>query len=281
MSDDNVKNQPRKINPAQTFENLVEWVGTESKKHHAPGLIIGISGTDSLLTYLACAEAYERQEKGDRVLGLHFDHVAEAIPEAGSDKITCLKDEFNWVVRDILPWLKSVAPEAKIEIDQTLLLSDDNQRWGKLFSRAIADVPQGGEMTNQHYFPVGTRNATEDYLGSYSQISKAVSMMPIVDLFKSEVMEICDYLQVPDIAMEKSREIDCACGRFDIPAFHMQELDWVIMNKKGMLSEAFLNENIDKDLLQDINAFVTEERVLNAFRKETPYKPASSLIAEM
>ena len=93
MSEDKVKNLPRKINPAQTFENIVEWVGTESKKHQAPGLIIGISGTDSLLTYLACAEAYERQEKGDRVLGLHFDHVAEAIPEAGSDKITCLKDD--------------------------------------------------------------------------------------------------------------------------------------------------------------------------------------------
>ena len=171
MSADCQTSAPRKIDPEQTFDNVVEWVGQQSKTHYAPGLIIGISGTDSLLTFLACAEAFKRAGKGNRVLGVHFDHFDTANPATAEGPITCVKDEFNWVVKDILPWLSAKAPDAGIEIDRTLSASDDNQRWGKLFSRAISDVPQGGEMTNQHYFPVGTRNATEDYLGSYSQIS--------------------------------------------------------------------------------------------------------------
>lgn len=269
--------KPRQIDPAKTFESISDWIAKTAKRNYAPGVIIGISGTDSLLTFLACANAFNKLGKPDRVLGLNFEHTSKNEQDA-SGKIQCVSGEFNWVAESIYPWLKESAPLASLEIDRTIEFSDDNLRWGNLFSRAIRDVPFGGEMTNQYYFPVGSRNATEQYLGSYTQISKAVSMMPIIDLFKSEVIEICEYLGVPQIAIDKSREIDCDCGRFDIPAFHMQELDWVIMAKKGTLSELFLDGNIEPQLLQDIRSFEMEERALNAFRDKTPYKPAEELV---
>ncbi len=268
---------PRQIDPAATFASISDWIAKTAKRQGAPGLIVGVSGTDSILTFLACADAFEKLGKPERVLGVNFEHASKN-ERSDSGKIKCVSDNFNWVSHHIYPWLKERAPEAVFEIDSSIEHSDDNLRWGHLFSRAIRDVPAGGEMTSQHYFPVGTRNTTEHHLGSYTQISKAVGIMPIIDLFKSEVIEICEYLGVPQIAIDKSREIDCDCGRFDIPAFHMQELDWVIMAKKGLLSNAFLEENIKPQLLQDIKSFEMEERVLNGFRDKTPYQPESDLV---
>ncbi len=265
--------QPRVIDPAKTFESIVKWIEKEAVEQHAPGLIVGISGTDSILTYLVCAKAFENLGKPSAVLGVNFEHSG-AKPKKG---IPCISSEFNWVSRDIFPWLKQKAPLAQLELDDTIPVSDDNKRWGNLFSRAVRDTARGSELTSRFYFPVGTRNATEEHLGAYTQISKAVSMLPLVDLFKSEVLEICEYLGVPQIAIDKSREIDCDCGRFDIQANHMRELDLVIMAKTGVLDKTYLR-TIPPKLLRDVVAFYVEERVLNEFRHKTPYRPQQSLV---
>src|SRR5690349_11673404 len=57
----NVRAYPREIDPAQTFDALVQWVHDEIiVKRGAPGLAIGISGTDSIVAFLVCAKAFER-----------------------------------------------------------------------------------------------------------------------------------------------------------------------------------------------------------------------------
>lgn len=207
------------------------------------------------------------------MLGVHFAHQAQS-PVKNTQP---LSPAFNWFSRDIMPWLQQQAPQAKLEIDHTIPLADDNKRWGHLFSRAVSDTSPGTTLTNRFYFPVGTRNATEDHLGSYSQISKAVSMLPIVDLFKSEVLEICSTLGVPQPALDQSRMVDCACGRFDVQADHLRELDLVIMAKTGLLDKSYLT-TIPKDVLQKVVNFYVEERARNEFRNKTPYRPDTPLI---
>lgn len=268
---------PRRLDAAATFDAIVAWTEKTAHAERAPGLIVGISGTDSILTFLACARAFERMGKGDRVLGLHFEHQSKNTLIDNDPARQCAAPEVNWVGRDIIPWLKTQVPQALFETDSTILHSDDNRRWGHLFSRAVRQVDVRHGMTSQHYFPVGTRNATEEALGTYSQISKAVSMLPIIGLYKTEVLEICSHLGVPKIAMDKSREIDCDCGRFHVQANHMRELDWYIMCRHGLLTREYLKQNIAPDVLASVAEFYAEETAQNSYRPRTPYRPAGDL----
>lgn len=255
---------PRKIDPAATFEAIVQWIHDKSIQEKAPGLIMGLSGTDSILTYLACAKAFERLGKPGRVLGLHFTGGADS--------------KLDWVVEQVYPWLKNQMPQAALEIDTDAGGSDDQIRWGRLFSRAVKDTAAKDSLASNYYFTVGTRNATEEHLGTYSQLSTAVSMMPIIDLYKSEVLEICEWLGVPKIAMQKSCEVDCACGRFQVAADYLREVDLWVMQRKGMLSRSYIEQNVPPDVRNTVLEYVIEEESRNKFRKRTPYKPGESLV---
>jgi NH3-dependent NAD+ synthetase len=269
---------PRRINPKETFESIVAWVEDTVKRECAPGLIMGISGTDSILTFLACASAFEKMGKPERVVGVNFQHESKNTFVASDKPFSCIRDEFNWVTHDVFPWLKLRAPYAILEIDDTIKHSDDNMRWGCLFSRALNHNDPHTGLTNRHFFPVGTRNATEQALGTYTQLSSSVSMLPIIGLYKSEVIEVCEYLSVPAIAIQKSKVVDCDCGRFDVQANHMRDLDLFIMHKQGLLSHDYIQQNIQGSVLNAIREFYVEETEANAFRTRTPYKPSETLI---
>ncbi len=239
---------------------------------------MGISGTDSIVTFLACAQAFQNMGKPDRVVGVNFQHETKNAFLASGQSFSCLRNDFNWVANDIFPWLRSQAPGAILEIDDTIKHSDDNMRWGCLFSRALNHNNSRTGLTNKHFFPVGTRNATEQALGTYTQLSKSVSILPIIHLFKSEVIEICEYLSVPAAAIKKSKEVDCDCGRFDVQANHMRDLDLFIMHKQGLLSRDYVEQNIDPSVLNAIREFYVEETEGNSFRGRTPYIPPNGLI---
>lgn len=275
-----VRGTPRKIDPIKTFDAIVSWIEAKAVKERAPGLIVGLSGTDSILTYLASARAFARLGRADRVLGLNFQHDTKDEFAGKGQAFQCIKSEFNWVANDIFPWLHEQAPQSQLEINDKIEHSDDNIRWGHLFSRAVAGSEKRQGLSG-HYFPVGTRNATEQALGSYSQISKNVSMLPIISLFKSEVLQICEYLGVPQIAIDKSHEIDCDCGRFDTQANHITEVDWYIMYKQGMLSRDYVQQNMPSDVYNAVLAFYVEETALNNYRSRTPYIPEQSLAVEL
>ena len=255
---------PRRIDPAATFDALVQWIHDKAIMEKAPGLILGISGTDSILTYLAGAKAFERLGKPGRVLGVHFSGGADV--------------KMSWVMDEVFPWLKTQAPLAQLEIDNDTDGNDDQIRWGRLFSRAVKDTGATNSLASNYYFTVGTRNATEEHLGTYSQLSSAVSMMPIIDLYKSEVLEICDWLGVPKIAMQKSCEVDCACGRFQVAADYLREVDLWVMHRQGQLSRGYLEQHMTPDVRNTVMEYVIEEESRNRFRKRTPYKPAQSLV---
>lgn len=257
---------PRVIDPEATFTGIVNWIKAEAVREGAPGLIVGLSGTDSLLTFMACAKAFAELGKPEKVLGLHFDHTPTGITSI-----------FNHFAHVVAPWIAARAPGTRVEIDRSLPDNDDAKRWGHLFSRAVRDTTARQDLHGAHYFPVGTRNATEDALGTYSQISKSVSMLPIVDLYKSEVLDICRWLGVPESAIAQSCQVDCACGRYDTPAHYMRELDLLIMHKQGKLSKGGFNKLVTGEALKAVREFYIEETLRNDFRLRTPYRPASSL----
>ncbi len=251
----------KNIDNAAMFSSLVAWMEEIIISKKAPGLIVGISGTDSILSFLICAQALKKLGKQDRLLGVHF--CASSAEQSDEDT--------QWVKNVILPWLRQQAPEAQLEINTNTGHDDDNIRWGRLFSRAISDTSAEHSLTNKHYFPVGTRNATENYLGTYTLLSSAVSVMPIITLYKSDVLDLCAYLNVPKIALDKSREVDCACGRYETAAKHLNEVDDYIRVREGDLNPAHLDA-ISDDVKAEIMEYVIEETCRNNFRKQVPYK---------
>jgi hypothetical protein len=214
----------RKLDIDALVDTTVDWIAETIRREEAPGVIVGLSGTDSLLSYVLCLKAFEKLGKPlANVRGVNFQHeTQDKFVEMNAPFVCMASDDTRWVERELFPWIRDRWPEARLEVDTSIRHSKDGMRWGSLHDKAKEEVNGRGDMlTGTYYFPVGTRNATEDAVGAYTLITKAVSMFPIIHLYKTEVIDICRHLGVPEIAIAKSQDIDCDCGRFEIQAFHM------------------------------------------------------------
>jgi NH3-dependent NAD+ synthetase len=60
---------------------------------------------------------------------------------------------------------------------------------------------------------VGTRNRTEDVLGTFSLASRVATYLPLAGLWKTEVMELAKAVGVPAEVLASSRRADPECGR--------------------------------------------------------------------
>lgn len=254
------------------FMDVVGWIARMIREKNMPGVIVGISGTDSILTFLACARAFEIAGRGDRVLGVHYgaafppaDKTAEEVA-----RILSVNPSYRWVARVIVPWLQEQAPKAAVLTDSSIDFNDDYMRWAALFRSSLGGAARTEMLAaEQCYWVAGTRNATEEALGTYSNISGAVSLQPIIGLWKSDVLKICQWLGVPQLAIDKSRQVDCDCGRYDLAADHIEEVDLVLKARAGLIPAA----QVAPDLLEKLQEFVTQQCDYAAFKKEIPYKP--------
>lgn len=264
--------QPRQINPAETFQRLVSWIKNRAVKDKMPGIIVGVSGTDSLVVFLAVYYAFKELGRPDGAMAVNFVHPG-SLQKTGDGKITCAAgNDKDWFAQNIMPWLKEIAPDACYVLDDSIAFNDDNKRWGNIFSRAISDTQLNHGMLGNYRLVAGTRNRSESALGTYTLLSRAPSLQPIEHLYKTQILDICAYLNVPHMAIEKSREVDCDCGRFDVQAHHLDALDYYIMSQQGDLDPAFL-QSLDPDVLLAVRDFYLEERENNAFREKIPYRP--------
>jgi NH3-dependent NAD+ synthetase len=70
------------------------------------------------------------------------------------------------------------------------------------------------ELSNAHNaWLVGSRNHTEEYTGLYSLASRVATFLPLANIWKSEVMTLCDAIGVPAEVTASSRHADPDCGR--------------------------------------------------------------------
>lgn len=265
----------RKIPVDQLLDDAVDWTAMVIAREEAPGVIIGLSGTDSLVAAVVCLKAFEKLGMPTRnVRIVNFQHQThDKFVEMNAPFVCTRAEDPLWVERALFPWLRERWPEARLEVDTSIVHSRDGARWGAIHDKAKEEVNGRGDMlSGTYYLPVGSRNATEQAMGGFTLITGAVSLMPIADIFKTEVLDICAHLGVPGIAMEKSREIDCDCGRFEIQAHHMDELDKRVMAERGLIPMARLEED-DPQIRHDVECFLREERLLNEFKDRTPYRP--------
>ena len=263
---------PRQLDSEKTFASLVQWFREEMiVKRGAPGLVIGISGTDSVLAFLAAAKAFAQMGKPGRVAGIHFGAPLPSEQEFQSDP-SYYRQAF-WFQLQVLPWLRKMAPEAQLIVDSSIDHRRDGLRWGALVEWSVIENIETGAMRPpaERYWVVGTRNATEERLKTYSNMSAAASVQPLTHLWKSEVLQICRYLGVPQIALEKSCDADCACGRDQLPALNIPEVDALLMVRDGVLSPQFVKAAVPQALREELEAYISNQILAAQFKNEIPY----------
>lgn len=271
---------PRHLDPAKSFDALVNWVHDEIiVKRGAPGLAVSVSGTDSVLAFLACAKAFEKAGKPNRVAAIHYDKKMPPEPELSAQLAE--NPHAFWFQRQVLPWLKTQAPEATFLVDDSIEYYRDGARWGALMDWSVVENMKTGQLRprEQSYWVVGTRNRTEETLMQYSNVSNAASMQPLIHLWKSEVLELCEHLGVPKIAMEKSCEADCVCGRQQLPALHIPEVDALLMEREGLLDPAYNRATIPAALRTQLAHYIDGQLTAAGFKKQIPYLPDAASIA--
>lgn len=265
---------PRIIDSASTFNGLVQWFTDDVLGRGCPGVIVGLSGTDSLVTFLAAYDAYQKAGKGHRLLGVHFAPSEDFLydhPES---------ETHLWFSEEIVPWVQQRAPEAQVLIDTSIDWRYDGLRWGALADMSMVVNDHGRSMREptDQYWVSGTRNRSEDRLYSYSNASMLASMQPLIRLWKSEVLQLSEYLGIPQLALKKSCETDCICGRERLPASHPKELDWILQFRAGELDTKYLDDNIDPEIGRQLTVYVSMQTVKGSFKANIPYCPANAVV---
>lgn len=95
---------------------------------------------------------------------------------------------------------------------------------------------------------IGTRNKTEHYLGAYSNASRLAYHLPLVGVWKTTILGLCEYIGVPAGVIQSSREADPVCGRpdelakipFDAVDLFLSEKISGLPSNNGLTEEHFL-----------------------------------------
>lgn len=261
---------PLPIDARKTFDALAKSIHDEIVVgRKAPGLLVGISGTDSLVAFLAAAKAFEMAGLPDRVAAIHFapseDYLIK-FPEGTSH---------NWFKDKVVPWLRAqlpLVPEKNIIVDSTVDFRFDGRRWGALMDWSVFGSFDSLVMLppNQRFWLTGTMNATEKALLTVSNASMQVSVQPLSHLWKSDILAIAKELNVPQKAIDQSCEADCVCGRGNLAAKHIAEVDWILQVRLGLLASDYL-DNISPFVRRDLENYVNNQIQQASFKKEIPY----------
>lgn len=215
------------LEPSQKLDELVSWVKETAASAHS--LLVPISGgSDSALSFYLCTKAYPQKTAG----------IFAGNPSQLREK----------------RWFERTGKVEYIEVPGTYE-DRESMRWGKLNALSI----------QKQAWLVGSRNRTEDLLGTYSLASRVATIMPIVGVWKSEVLELCEKVGVPGSIIASSLRADPECGR-------PEELSAISYQK----IESFLKEKIVIQNYAEVSISPEERAYLegiynyNLFKKSLP-----------
>ncbi len=246
---------------ADKFEYLTNRLVEKMKmsQEPVPGFIQGLSGTDSVLVFLLLYEAATRMGMPQRVYGIHYVNANRRKP--------------TWFEAQVMPWLRERCPDARLEVHVPRGGNQDPQRWADLHLRSlnhIEYVENGNSQQiplgkGENWWVVGTLNATEFALGTYSNLADSASIMPLRKVWKSAVMEMCEAQGVPAIAIENARLPDCICGRDELAAANIELIDGILRYKAVVTLE-------NLGLFNELFEYVGMRKAQNGFKDRIPYQ---------
>ena len=120
----------------------------------------------------------------------------------------------------------------------------------------------------QRCWVTGSRNRTEDVLGTYSLASRACTLFPLAGLWKSQVMELCAAVGVPVEITGSSKRADPDCGRpVELAEISFDDVDRFLRTKVGERPATDLAK-LDARQLEYLEGVYQRNR----FKNELPYR---------
>jgi len=231
-----------------TFYKKVENTSKLIEKHNIPGFVVGLSGTDSILSFMICYHAIKIQPNQNvKLIGVHYQPVLE---------------EDRWFIEEIIPFFNRYDEDIVIEVPLVSPRINSYDMWSNLIRRSL----------DEKLLVVSSKNLTEQYLGTYSNAMRMASFEPISDIYKSEVISLCRELTIPKVAIEKSMMPDCACGRDQLQALFPELTDEIIKFRKGIHKTTQRLEKFDPYWVEQVEKFVDETHEKYNYKNEIPYK---------
>ncbi len=193
-----------KINEKKSTKTICEFIRNKIRESKSDGLVIGLSGgLDSTTTAYLCAKSVEN----DKILGLimpakttHLEDVDDAISIAKKLKI-------EYEILNIDRLVKSFS----------LCTHSNNNKL------ANANLKARTRMVLLYYHAnlmrrlvVGTGNRTELLVGYFTKYGDGgADILPIGDLYKTQVRQLASYLQVPKNIIKKVPTAGLWAGQTD------------------------------------------------------------------
>ena len=179
------------MNSSEISKNIINWLKYYLENSNTKGFVIGISGgIDSALTSTLCAKTGLPTLCLDMPIFQNSNEHSRA-----TEHIKWLSSNFNNVSSKTID-LSNTFDSFKNSVDEV------NQRNNLL---SLANSRSRLRMTSLYYYAslnnylvVGTGNKVEDFgIGFYTKYGDGgVDISPIADLYKTEVFELSEYLNI-------------------------------------------------------------------------------------
>ena len=217
------------MNSSEISKNIINWLKDYLENSNTKGFVIGISGgIDSALTSTLCAKTGLPTLCLDMPIFQNLNEHSRA-----TEHIKWLSSNFNNVSSKTID-LSNTFDSFKNSVDEV------NQRNNLL---SLANSRSRLRMTSLYYYAslnnylvVGTGNKVEDFgIGFYTKYGDGgVDISPIADLYKTEVFELSEYLNInQDILIAKPTDglwDDERTDEDQIGATY-SELEWAMKQK--------------------------------------------------
>jgi NH3-dependent NAD+ synthetase len=220
----------------QRLAEIIDWVARTTDFGAGRGVLVPVSGgSDSALCFWICCQALP---------------AGRAIAAYCGQELRCRR------------WFEALGPVHFLP-EPPSGIDPEVDRWGQMLRHA----------RSVRGWLAGSRNRTEEVLGNYSLASRLATYLPLVGLWKSEVMELARVVAVPDQILESSKRADPLCGRPpEIAEIPFEEVDLFLKTQIGLRPASDL-----QDLAPAHSVYLSKLYLRNRFKAELPLRP---LVAE-
>lgn len=214
------------MTPKEKIEKLKKWIRKNTPKD-IPLLVPVSGGSDSAFCFWLCNQAIPK-----RVVGVFVgENLRSDKWFNGTGKIEKIKSPDKNTNQEVWRWARFL----EISLEKRMLL-------------------------------IGTRNKTENIFGTYSLASRVASNFPLIGLWKTEIMELCNYAKIPDEIVKSSQRADPDCGRpKELAEIPLDKIDIFLMVKEKEISKSNL-----KKLTRNQLDYLEKIYKQNLFKKNLP-----------
>lgn len=243
---------------------IKDFIKTYVKNSGLNGVVLGLSGgLDSAVTALLCQQALGKKNT------LCIFLPDETTPEIDKkhQKLLVKKYGFQCVTKNINDLVHQI--EDNCTIKPNALAS------GNIKSR-LRMILLFSHANMNHSLVCGTSNKSEILLGYFTKYGDGgVDLMPIGDLYKTQVYKLAEYLGIPDPIIKKPPSAGLIKGQTDEEELKLcyEDLDSILM---GLEAKKDL-----KSISKEIGVPLSDVKRICNMRAESEHKRRSALISKI